>query len=102
MEGDKSAEILEDGCRAKDDETSWLTEEESINASITVNLGCIARPLRMYFKNTPQSFGGTENFTIYLSTEPEGPFKYVAQGTFNQSRSESCTTVLHTFNMDHL
>ena len=102
MESDNSSGILKDDCRKEDDEKAWLTVEESTNASILINLGCFSRPLRMYFKNTPQALGGTENFTVYLGTEPQGPYILLARGTLKQSETENCATELQTFNMDYL
>ena len=101
IEGYEGFLALKDGCK---EEEAWLAPEEAVNenASILFNMGCIITPRRLYLKNTPQSFGGTENFTIYIGDTARGPFRYIASGQIKQSETAGCIQQPEIFQLDPL
>ena len=88
---DSEQNILSDECK-DDDENHWLAEEDAINddAEIIIDMGCMKRVKGLQMKNIKRVYGGTKQFTVFLSEFHDGPWESILTDEFQEESPEGC------------
>ena len=70
------------------------------DASVIFDIGCLSNIRKLYLKNVPKSFGGTKNFTLYVSNNIDGGWQYLLSEQLKQGIREGCSQTLQIFPID--
>ena len=69
---------------------SWLAMKNNVDetAEIIIDLGCNKHMHGLQLKNLNPVYGGTKQFTIFLSETPEGPWNNIFSSELPKEESE--------------
>ena len=73
--------------------TNATEETNDMVSEIILNLGCTKKIKGLRMKNIKKKEGGTKDFTVYVSDSPEGPWRLILTGEFQEQDNHGCAPI---------
>ena len=82
-------DVLHDNCN--EGGNGWIAPSNAVDeeAELVIDLGCYQRIISVQMKNLKKEIGGTNAFSLYIGTQPTGPWELITSGTLNET--SKCT-----------
>ena len=90
--------VLNDDC--KDENGHWIAPigANNENAEFILNLGCLQKVNVVQIKNLGKDMGGTEEFSIFVGEDSNGPWNLILKSELNQTTESGCSgSKMHVF-----